>query len=140
MLRTTVQREFVCLWASEGSGEEGNKPSVDNVARIAYNAIGNTGRKAQPQIAHRVVQDDRSVIEMVIWKLPVATSERPHGYKYRLNYSQGDGTTLVRYDNKFGKGDHKHIKGTEFPYVFSTPEQAIIDFLEDVERNGGHIE
>lgn len=136
---TRVQKFDVCLWASEGSSKEGNKSSVDNVASIAYNAIGNIKRKAEPQTDFRVVQDDRSVIEMIIWKLPDVTPERPHGYKYRLNYSQGDGTTLVRYDNKLGKGDHKHIKGTEFPYVFSTPEQAVIDFLEDVERNGGHI-
>ncbi|WP_366949727.1 DUF6516 family protein [Geobacter sp.] len=28
-----------------------------------------------------------------------------------------DGTCLVRYDNERGKGDHKHLQGTEQPYA-----------------------
>ena len=82
--------------------------------------------------ANIVVEEKRllsegSTIEMAVWELPHVTSERPHGYKYRLNYSLADGTTLVRYDNKTGKGDHKHILGVESPYTFETVPQLMID-------------
>ena len=80
----------------------------------------------------RIDQPDGSIIEMVIWRLPAPTSQRPHGYKYRLNYSLPDRTTLLRYDNKLGKGDHKHVRDKEYAYQFTTPEQAIIDFVNDI--------
>lgn len=31
-----------------------------------------------------------------------------------------------------GKGDHKHIAGTECPYIFRTLEAAFADFLADI--------
>jgi hypothetical protein len=104
-----------------------------------YNAIGNRRQKAQLLIDKRVDQSDGSIMELVVWKLPAPTLERPHGYKYRLNYSLPDGTTLVRYDCKTGKGDHKHLKEQEYLYEFTTPEQAIIDFINDVRAAGGSI-
>ena len=82
---------------------------------------------------------DGSIIEMNIWTLPEATTERPHGYKYRLNFCLPDGTTLVRYDNKTGKGDHKHLKGLEVPYVFTTIDKLTEDFFKDIERMGGEL-
>jgi hypothetical protein len=51
---------------------------------------------------------DGSIVEMVIWQLPSASPERPHGLKYRLFYGR-DGQRIVGYDNERGKGDHKHI-------------------------------
>lgn len=110
---------------------------VDN--SIAYSTIDDTGEKAKIYLDKRIDQTDGSILEMIIWKLPVATKERPHGYKYRLNYCLSDGRTLVRYDNEKGKGDHVHIRDKEYPYEFSTPEQAIIDFISDIKNNGGHI-
>ena len=84
------------------------------------------------------IYPDGSISETVIWQLPEPTIQRPHGYKYRLNYSLPDGTTLDRYDNELGKGDHR-IKNKEFDYEFSTPEQAVLDFLEDMKANGGYV-
>jgi len=72
-------------------------------------------------------------LEMVIWKLPAPSAERPHGLKYRLFYGR-DGIRLVGYDNERGKGDHKHIGNREIPYRFMTVEQLVADFLADVER------
>jgi hypothetical protein len=74
--------------------------------------------KAKLYIDKRIDQLNGSILEIIIWKLPTPTAERPHGYKYRLNYSLPDGTTLLRYDNELGKGDHLHIKGKEYPYKF----------------------
>jgi hypothetical protein len=95
--------------------------------------------KAKSYIDKRIDQTDGSILEIVIWKLPFPTVERPHGYKYRLNYSLRDGTTLVRFVNELGKGDHKHIKGKEHLYKFSTPEQAVLDFISDIKSNGGRV-
>ena len=51
---------------------------------------------------------------------------------------------LVLFDNERGKGDHKHIREVETPYVFTTPEALIADFLAAVraaqaedKENGG---
>ena len=71
------------------------------------------------------------MIEMVIWQLPTATTERPHGLKYRLVYIVA-GVRVVGYDNERGKGDHKHDGSVELPYVFTSVEQLIADFLADV--------
>jgi hypothetical protein len=71
------------------------------------------------------------MIEMVIWQLPSADAERPHGLKYRLVYIVA-GKRQVGYDNEKGKGDHKHIDGREIKYSFVTVDQLIADFLTDV--------
>ncbi len=74
---------------------------------------------------------DDAILEYVIWKLPQPTADRPHGYKYRYYYGK-NGERLVGYDNESGKGDHKHIEGEEYPYVFVSLEQLTRDFLTDV--------
>ncbi len=79
---------------------------------------------------------DGSIVSIVIWLLPERTIERPHGYKYRLNYSAVDGTTLVRYDNRAGKGDHKHIGEIETAYEFESVERLVKDFYADVRAQG----
>ena len=74
-----------------------------------------------------------AIVEMVIWQLPAASGDRPHGYKYRLYYGKG-GRRLVGYDNERGKGDHKHVGQHEEPYQFVSIDQLIGDFLADIER------
>lgn len=82
---------------------------------------------------------DGSTISIVIWLLPAKTQERKHGYKYRLNYSANDGTTIVRYDNETGKGDHKHIGEIETVYEFESIEKLVNDFFSDVRTFGGQL-
>jgi hypothetical protein len=76
---------------------------------------------------------DGSIVEMVIWQLPSASLERPHGLKYRLFYGR-DGQRIVGYDNERGKGDHKHIMNAEKRYKFTTVDKLVADFLADIER------
>jgi len=38
----------------------------------------------------------------------------------------------IDYDNERGKGDHRHFKGGETRYVFTTVEQLLSDFWSDV--------
>jgi len=56
-----------------------------------------------------------------------------HGYKYRLVYIV-NGVRVLGYDNERGKGDHRHLDGTQSPYTFTTPTQLLADFRHDVER------
>ena len=76
------------------------------------------------------------IIEMTIWRLPKATSERLHGLKYSLYYGR-DGERMVGYDNERGKGDHRHIRDIEEVYMFSSKENLIADFMKSVEEVGG---
>ncbi len=74
-----------------------------------------------------------AIVEMVIWQLPAASADRPHGYKYRPYYGKG-GRRLVGYDNERSKGDHKHVGQREERYQFVSIDQLIEDFLTDIER------
>ena len=71
--------------------------------------------------------------ETVVWRLNKPVPGCRHLFKYRFYFGRDDGTCLVRYDNERGKGDHKHIRGTECPYIFRTLEAAFSDFLVDIE-------
>ena len=82
----------------------------------------------------KVIYPDLCFADIIVWQLPKTTLERPHGYKYRLNYCTADGTTLVRYDNEIGKAGHKHIGGVELPYKFQSLEKLFRDFYKDVGR------
>lgn len=82
------------------------------------------------------VWDDGTIIEIVVWELPEATEERPHGLKYRLFCGRGQ-KCIVRYDNEQGKGDHKHVGALETAYQFISIDKLIDDFTRDVWRLTG---
>lgn len=70
---------------------------------------------------------------MVIWKPPAPDPDRPDGYKCRLVYIR-DGQRVIGYDNERGKGDHRHDRKEERPYLFTTVAQLLADFRADVQR------
>ena len=72
----------------------------------------------------KVVRTDGSLVEIVIWRLPRPTPDRPHGLKYRLYFGRA-GECLVRYDNEAGKGDQARLRR---------------DFEADIRRYGGQHE
>lgn len=74
------------------------------------------------------------IAEFVVWELPDRTSDRPHGYKYRLYYGDSEGNCLVRYDNEAGKSDHKHIDDKELPYSFVDIDTLFNDFEQDINQ------
>ena len=84
----------------------------------------------------KFIYGDGAIREMVIWRLPNADSERPHGLKYRLYYGYPD-RCLVRYDNERGKGDHRHWTDKEEQYSFVTVEKLIEDFKNDIAKLRG---
>jgi hypothetical protein len=60
----------------------------------------------------RIDYDDGGIVEMLFYGRP--------------------GIREVGYDNERGKGDHRHLRGVESPYRFSTVEQLMSDFWSDV--------
>ena len=84
----------------------------------------------------RIDYDDGSIVEMVIWRVPSAVPPTSHGLKYSLFYGR-IGRREVGYDNERGKGDHRHLKGKEYPYTFTTVEQLVADFWSDVQSLRG---
>lgn len=89
--------------------------------------------KAKQIFYDKAVFADGAMVEMIIWQLPQATTDRPHGLKYSLFYGR-DGERVVGYDNERGKGDHKHIRDVQTRYRFVNVERIVADFLADVER------
>ena len=77
------------------------------------------------------VNPDGSILELVVWRVPEPVPPTDHGYKYRAVYVQG-GQRIVGFDNERGKGDHCHMDGKEAPYVFTTVEQLVEDFIAAV--------
>ncbi|MCK8781769.1 DUF6516 family protein [Rhizobium sp. NTR19] len=81
----------------------------------------------------KLLLNDGRIIQMKVWRLPEASPERPHGLKYSLFFGR-PGQRIVGYDNEAGKGDHRHYGKREEPYSFSSLQQLIADFEEDVRR------
>lgn len=79
----------------------------------------------------RIDYDDGAIVEMLIWRVPSPVSPSTHGLKYSLFYGR-PGTREVGYDNERGKGDHRHMKGAETVYHFTSVEQLMADFWSDV--------
>lgn len=79
----------------------------------------------------RIDYDDGAIVEMVLWRVPAPVLPSTHGLKYSLFYGR-PGIREVGYDNERGKGDHRHFRGVETGYSFSTVEQLMTDFWSDV--------
>ncbi len=75
--------------------------------------------------------DDGGISEIKLWLLPEPIPGSQHRFKYSLFYGR-EGERIIGYDNERGKGDHRHDRGREEFYVFTTPEQLLADFLADV--------
>ena len=88
-------------------------------------------------LEERLEMPDGAIVEIVVWRLPRPTTDRPHGFKYRLYFGRG-GKCLVRYDNEAGKGDHRHIGRREQSYRFLSVRRLREDFWADVMRLGGY--
>ena len=89
--------------------------------------------KAELLIDERHVLDPRMFVEIVVWQLPRPARGSAHRFKYRLALVV-DGVCMLRYDNETGKGDHRHIREVEEPYVFSDADTLLADFWRDVEE------
>jgi hypothetical protein len=89
--------------------------------------------KAVELISTRIAYSESAFAELVLWRLPKPVKGSLHRFKYRLAYVVR-GECVLRYDNELGKSDHRHFGGNESVYVFTTPEQLVVDFQNDIAR------
>jgi len=89
--------------------------------------------KAVELVCTRIIYSESAFAELVLWRLTKPIKGSPHGFKYRLAYVDR-GECVLRYDNEVGKGDHRHFGGKESAYVFTTPDQLLADFQNDIAR------
>jgi hypothetical protein len=87
--------------------------------------------KADLLLHQRLDYDDGGIVEMVLWRVPSPVPPSNHGLKYSLLYGR-PGIRELGYDNERGKGDHRHFRGAETFYKFTSVEQLIDDFWSDV--------
>lgn len=87
--------------------------------------------------SRRLDLNNGMIVQIKVWKLPYTTDERPHGLKYSLFFGR-KGERIVGYDNEAGKGDHRHFRGREEPYPFTTMEKLVTDFWNDVKKEIEH--
>jgi hypothetical protein len=80
-------------------------------------------------LRERRVVDESVFVEMVVWQVPSPVRGSTHGFKYRLALVV-DGICVLRYA---GKGDHRHLRGEQAPYAFTTPAQLLADFWNDMD-------
>lgn len=83
-------------------------------------------------IRERVVFPDGSLVEMVVWRVPRPVPPASHGFKYRLVYVVG-GKRVLGYDNERGKGDHRHVKGRDEAFSFTSVDDLVARFVAEVE-------
>lgn len=89
--------------------------------------------KAVELISTRIAYSEWAFAELVLWRLPKPVEGSLHRFKYRLAYVVR-GECVLRYDNEVGKGDHQHFGRKEGAYVFTTPQQLVADFQNDIAR------
>jgi hypothetical protein len=92
--------------------------------------------KATRAFYDRSEYPDGAIVEMTIWWVSEPVLGSAHFFKYSLFYGY-PGKRVVGYDNERGKSDHRHIEGLEEPYLFSTVEVLVADFLSDVRHARG---
>jgi hypothetical protein len=84
-------------------------------------------------LRERFVLGEDRFAEIVIWHVPRPAPGSRHNIKYRLAFVV-DELCVLRFDNEAGKGDHKHVGEIEEPYLFTSPEQLIADFWDEVTK------
>ena len=89
--------------------------------------------KAVELVRERIAYAETAFAEVVVWILPSPLPGSTHRYKYRLAYVTG-GQCVLRYDNESGKGDHRHVQGKEYKYLFRSIDRLVVDFHTDIQR------
>jgi hypothetical protein len=118
---------------SRNGGERLLAPSVLELSTTPQDVDILTNMNATALFSARIVYSESASAELVLWRLPKPREGSFHGFKYGLAHVVG-GECVLRCDNAVGKGDHRHFRGNEGSYVFTTPEQLVADFQNDIAR------
>jgi hypothetical protein len=89
--------------------------------------------KAVQLIRTRIAFSAHAFAEVALWQVPNPIAGSAYGFKYRLAYVVNQ-VCVLRYDNEVGKGDHRHFGRRQSAYTFTTPEQLVADFQQDIAR------
>jgi len=89
--------------------------------------------RATQLVRARIAYSETAFAELVLWQVQRPVAGSLHLFKYRLAYVVA-GECVLRYDNEAGKGDHRHFGSVESAYRFTTPDQLIVDFQDDITR------
>jgi hypothetical protein len=83
---------------------------------------------------HRKIQLREDLLLEVDIRMVRVSRDYPEGIRYRC-YLGNPKTqeVIVLYDIHPGKPHHRHVRGREELYLFTTPEQLWDDFVADVE-------
>jgi hypothetical protein len=90
--------------------------------------------KATLLLRQRIPFSESSFAELVLWHLPRALPGSAQAFQYRLAFVRA-GVCVVRFDNEFSKGSHKHVRGRRSRYRFVAPDRLIEDFLREARRS-----
>jgi hypothetical protein len=77
--------------------------------------------KATSLVQTRLIYAENAFAELVLWQLPKPLPGSIHPFKYRLAY-------VV-------EGDHRHFGKRESKYLFTTPENLLSDFQQEIRRH-----
>ena len=90
--------------------------------------------KAKAELLHHEKRSYAGgIIELVIWRVPEPVPPSEHPFKYRFVFFRNE-IRVIGCDNERGKGDHKHLGETEFPYSFVDETRLLEDFWQDVKE------
>jgi hypothetical protein len=70
------------------------------------------------------------------WPIANYRASSRHGFKYRAVYAV-EGVRIVGFDNERGKGDHQHLGALERPYLFTTVDRLVEDFIAAIDAARG---
>ncbi len=83
---------------------------------------------------HRKIQLREDLLLEVDIRIVRSSRDYPEGVRYRCYLGNPKiREVIVLYDIHPGKPHHRHVRGREEPYRFTTPEQLWDDFVSDVE-------
>lgn len=83
---------------------------------------------------HRKIQLQVDLLLEVDIRMVQASRDYPEGIRYRCYLGNPQTQeVIVLYDIHPGKPHHRHMRGREDSYRFTTPEQLWDDFVADVE-------
>lgn len=88
--------------------------------------------RAELLLRKRLSLSETLFVDISIWRVPDPVRGSAHDFKYSLALVS-ENVCVLRYDNEAGKGDHKHVRDREVPYLFQDLQTLQDDFWKDAE-------
>lgn len=96
-----------------------------------FTTVYNTSYEGQLLFDDRQPFLDGSFVAMKGWEVP-PSPQKPEGFRYSLAYIDANGNRVLGYDNAKGKGYHRHEGSRETLMTFTTIDDLVKRFLNEV--------